>query len=373
MATVFLTHIPDMLENYYGPRAVAALREMADVRINPTGQVLDAAGLAEHARGCEIVVSDRQTPGYAEFFTQAPDLVAFLRCAVDIRNVDVEAASRSGIVVTRATPGFGASVAEMALGFMVDLARHVSASVLDYRAGREPEPRMGRQLKGSVVGIIGYGVIAQHLAPIAVALGMEVLVADPYKTVADAGVRQVAFEELLQSADFVVCLAVATEETESLMNAGAFGRMKRGAAFINLSRGNLVDEAALEAALDEGRIAGQRDRFLAALEAGIPGVRVNGDRARRVAGNLNLTLPGGVDAQAVMAAAPGVCVSTGSACSSASVEPSYVLRALGLPEAEARATLRIGIGRFTSPAEVDRAAAELSRAWNGVRHRAAAE
>jgi D-3-phosphoglycerate dehydrogenase / 2-oxoglutarate reductase len=229
---------------------------MAEVRVNPTGEVLDAAGLAEHARGCEIVVSDRQTPGNAEFFTQAPDLVAFLRCAVDIRNVDVEAASRNGILVTRATPGFAASVAEMALGFMVDLARHVSASVLDYRAGREPEPRTGRQLKGSVLGIIGYGVIAQHLAPIAVALGMEVLVADPYKTVADAGVRQVAFEELLQSADFVVCLAVATEETESLMNAGAFGRMKRGASFINLSRGNLVDEAALEAALDEGRIAG---------------------------------------------------------------------------------------------------------------------
>jgi D-3-phosphoglycerate dehydrogenase len=256
MATVFLTHVPDMLENYYGPRAVAALREMAEVRVNPTGEVLDAAGLAEHARGCEIVVSDRQTPGYGEFFAQASDLVAFLRCAVDIRNVDVEAASRSGILVTRATPGFAASVAEMALGFMVDLARHVSASVLDYRAGREPEARMGRQLKGSVLGIIGYGVIAQHLAPIAVALGMEVLVTDPYQTVADPGVRQVAFEELLETADFVVCLAVATEETESLMNVGAFARMKRGASFINLSRGNLVDEAALEAALDEGRIAG---------------------------------------------------------------------------------------------------------------------
>jgi cysteine desulfurase len=131
--------------------------------------------------------------------------------------------------------------------------------------------------------------------------------------------------------------------------------------------------ARLEATLDEGRIAGQRNRFLAALEAGIPGLRVNGDRARRVAGNLNITLPGGVDAQDVMKAAPGVCVSTGSACSSASVEPSYVLRALGLPEAESRATLRIGIGRFTSPAEVDRAAAELARAWQTVRQREAAE
>ncbi|WP_458097327.1 cysteine desulfurase family protein [Roseomonas sp. WA12] len=131
--------------------------------------------------------------------------------------------------------------------------------------------------------------------------------------------------------------------------------------------------ARLEMALDEGRVAMQRGRLLAALESAIPGLRVNGHRERRVAGNLNLTLPSGVDAQAVMAAAPGVCVSTGSACSSASVEPSYVLRALGLPEDEARATLRIGIGRFTSPAEVDRAAAELARAWNGLRQRATAE
>ena len=131
--------------------------------------------------------------------------------------------------------------------------------------------------------------------------------------------------------------------------------------------------ARLEMALDEGRVAAQRDRFLAALEPAIPGLRLNGDRARRVAGNLNLTLPGGADAQAVMAAAPEVCVSTGSACSSASVEPSYVLRALGLPEAEARATLRIGIGRFTSPAEVDRAAAALARAWQSTRPSLAAE
>jgi len=135
--------------------------------------------------------------------------------------------------------------------------------------------------------------------------------------------------------------------------------------------GEAARVARLEMALDEGRIAAQRERFLAAFGARVPGLRVNGTRERRVAGNLNLTLPGGVDAQAVMAAAPEVCVSTGSACSSASVEPSYVLRAMGLPEAEARATLRIGIGRFTSPADVDRAAAGLARAWDEVLPRAA--
>ncbi|MBR0663196.1 aminotransferase class V-fold PLP-dependent enzyme [Roseomonas hellenica] len=121
--------------------------------------------------------------------------------------------------------------------------------------------------------------------------------------------------------------------------------------------------AASEGTLDAGRIAGQRDRLLAALQAGVPGLVVNGDAERRVGGNLNLTFPGAVDAQAIMAAVPEVCVSTGSACSSAEIEPSYVLKALGLPEDRARATLRIGIGRFTSPADVDQAAALLAEAW----------
>ena len=122
--------------------------------------------------------------------------------------------------------------------------------------------------------------------------------------------------------------------------------------------------AAAERALDEGRIAGQRQRFLDAL--GIPGITVNGHPGHRVAGNLNISFPGDVDAQALMAAAPNLCVSTGSACSSAAIEPSYVLAALGIPEARARATLRLGFGRFTSPAEADLAAAWLAAAWHQV-------
>ncbi|MBP0465789.1 aminotransferase class V-fold PLP-dependent enzyme [Roseomonas sp. PWR1] len=121
--------------------------------------------------------------------------------------------------------------------------------------------------------------------------------------------------------------------------------------------------AAIEGLLDAGRIAGQRDRFLAALSAAVPGLAVNAPGADKVSGNLSLVFPGGVAAQAVIAAAPMVCVSTGSACSSAEVEPSYVLRAIGLDESRARATLRIGIGRFTSPADVDQAAAMLADAW----------
>lgn len=262
MTKIFLTHTPDMLANYYGERALAALRELGDVRPNETGAVLGPQALAKAAAGCEIIVSDRQTPGPAEFFPLAPDLVAFLRVAVDIRNIDVPAASREGILVTQATPGFIESVAEMAIGFTIDCGRFISASTASYHAGREPEARMGRQLSGSTVGIIGYGAIGQYLAPLCVTLGMTVLVTDPSKAIAQPGLHQVGFGELLARSDFVICLAIANEQTENLINSAAFVQMKKSAYFINLSRGNLVDEAALTAALDDKTIAG------AALDVG---------------------------------------------------------------------------------------------------------
>src|ERR1044071_1749984 len=240
---IFLTHVPDMLENYYGPRALAEMRKLGEVRLNISGKVLDAKGLAEAAKGCEIIVSDRQTPGPAEFFPLAGDCCAFLRVAVDIRNIDVDAASQQGILVTRATPGFMASVSEMAIGFMIDCARKITDQVIDYRNGLDPEPRRDVQLSGATVGIMGYGAIARHLAPICVALGMTVLVSDPFVTVEDPAFAHVDLDTLLSRSDFVICLVIANEQTENLMNAATFARMKKSAYFLNLSRGNLVDEA----------------------------------------------------------------------------------------------------------------------------------
>lgn len=112
---------------------------------------------------------------------------------------------------------------------------------------------------------------------------------------------------------------------------------------------------------DHARIARLRDRFMAVLGNRIPGIALNASQDSRIPGNLNLTFPAAT-AQALMEAAPDLCVSTGSACSSAEVEPSYVLRALGLSDAAASRTLRIGIGRFTSAADIDSAAAMLAEA-----------
>ena len=112
---------------------------------------------------------------------------------------------------------------------------------------------------------------------------------------------------------------------------------------------------------DHQRIAALRDRLMAELGQAIPGIYLNADPTHRIPGNLNLTFPAAT-AQAMLAAMPELCVSTGSACSSAEVEPSYVLKALGLSDDQAARTLRIGIGRFTSPADIDAAVAMLARA-----------
>ena len=131
-----------------------------------------------------------------------------------------------------------------------------------------------------------------------------------------------------------------------------------------LARAEMTDEAA--------RIALLRDRLLERLREALPQVRVNASMTARIPGNLNLTFPA-VTATALMALVPDLCVSTGSACSSAEIEPSYVLGALGLPAEEAARSLRIGIGRFTSAADVDFAAAALAAAHAGKRAPAVAE
>ena len=248
---ILLTHSPEALRLYYGERALAGLLKIGEVQINDQPEPMAGEALISAAADCDLVVSYRQSPAPAAVFERLPRLKAFLRCAIDIRNIDVAAASRAGVLVTQASAGFVTSVAEMVFGFLIDLSRGITRSTIEYRAGRVPPAQMGRELKGSTLGVIGYGAIGKEVVRLAEAFGMRVLINDPYQPV-----EQVPLETLLRESDYVVPLAVATAETENLMNAGAFAKMKPGAYFINVSRGNLVDEAALEAALDSGRLAG---------------------------------------------------------------------------------------------------------------------
>ena len=249
---ILLTHSPEARALYYGERALAGLRAVGEVKLNDQVHSLEGEELIAAAADCDLIISYRQSPGPAAVFERLPKLIAFLRCAIDIRNVDVPAASKAGVLVTQASAGFVTSVAEQVFGFLVDLSRGITRSATLYHRNQVPGAAMGRELKGSTLGVIGYGAIGREVVRIAKSFGMQVLINDPYVQ----GIESTPIATLLAESDFVVPLAVATAETENLMNAAAFAKMKPGAYFINVSRGNLVDEQALEAALDSGRLAG---------------------------------------------------------------------------------------------------------------------
>jgi D-3-phosphoglycerate dehydrogenase len=253
---ILLTHTPHMRDNYYGPRALAGLSSLGDVVLHQGSDTLEGKTLIAAAKDCDLIVADRATALPKPIFDALPSLKAALRCAVDIRNIDLAAASSHGVLVTRAKPGFVESVTELVLGFLVDLNRGVSRAAAAFQAGRVPTAEMGRQLAGTTIGIIGYGAIGRAVAPLAAHMGMRVLISDPYVRIDEPGFEQVDLATLLASSDHVVCLAIANEATENLFNAEAFARMRKDAVFINVSRGNLVDEAALAAAIKKRQIAG---------------------------------------------------------------------------------------------------------------------
>ncbi len=256
MTKVFVTHPQSRLAHYFGARATQALQAVAHAKFNPGDSDLSSSEIAQLAAGCDIIIAYRQTAGDEALFAAMPQLVAFVRNAIDIRTVDVAAASRHGVLVTQASAGFIASVSEWVVGMMIDLGRGITACAGTYHAGRMATPQMGRQLRGSTLGVIGYGQIGRYLCDAALALGMRVVVHDPFARPDDLAIRQASLLQLLQESDYAVCLAAATPETENLMDAQAFHAMKAGAFFINASRGDLVDESALLHALDSGHIAG---------------------------------------------------------------------------------------------------------------------
>lgn len=250
---VFLTHNSEDREAYYG-RALPELEAIAEVVHNPEDRDLDTRELIAAAADCDVIVSHRSTHAPAAVFQDSPRLLAFLRSAVDISDIDVSAANAAGVLVARADKSFVASTAELALGLMLDVARNISQSAIDYRSGREPLQRPGVQLRGRTAGIIGFGSIGSYLAGILEAMGMEILVYDPF--LADDSIATVGLDELLTNSDFVLPLATAKADTENLIDAAALATMKPGAYLVNVSRGELLDEAAVSEALGGGKLAG---------------------------------------------------------------------------------------------------------------------
>jgi D-3-phosphoglycerate dehydrogenase / 2-oxoglutarate reductase len=195
-----------------------------------------------------------------EVIDQAASLRVIGRAGVGVDNVDLDAATRRGIVVMNSPQGNSVTTAEHTISMMMALARHIPAATAAIKAGRWDRGKFtGVEVSNKTLGIIGLGNIGRIVADRAHGLKMKVIGFDPILTAeaaSRAGIELVDLDTLYRNADFITVHAPLTDETRGLVNARAFAAMKPGVRIINCARGGIVDENALLEALKSGKAAG---------------------------------------------------------------------------------------------------------------------
>ena len=234
---------------------VELLRSKFDVDVESNGD------LAETIGGYDAIVIRSATKLTADLIARADRLKVIGRAGVGVDNVDVEAATRRGIVVANAPESTVVSAAEHTIGLLVALARNIPQAHAALKEGRwERSSYGGVELAGKTLGVLGFGRIGQQVASRAVGLGMRVVAFDPFVAAdryRELGAERVATpDELYAEADFVTLHLPLTDETRGSVGAEAFARMRDGVRVINAARGELVDEAALVEAVQSGKVAG---------------------------------------------------------------------------------------------------------------------
>ncbi len=216
--------------------------------------------LCEMVRDYDALVVRSETKVTARVLDEAVRLRAVGRAGVGVDNIDIAAATARGIVVMNAPDGNTITTAEHTIALLTALARHVPQAHQSLRAGRWERKRfVGVELQGKTLGIVGLGRIGRVVASRARGLGLNVVAYDPL--IAPEGVRDLELEilpleEVFARADFLTVHTPLTPETRGLIGAAAFAQMKKGVRVINCARGGLVDEAALLAAIETGKVAG---------------------------------------------------------------------------------------------------------------------
>lgn len=200
-------------------------------------------------------IISRTLPLDGQAIRACPTLRAISRHGVGYDSVDILAASECGIPVAVADGTNAQSVAELAIGLMFSVARKIPWGDAAIRKGDWPRSSEGLQLAGKVLGLVGYGRIAQLTENIARAVGMHVQVFDPFSKI-PAGVETESLEELLRTSDVVSLHCPLTPETTNMIGAKQLAAMGPQSIIINTARGGLIDEFALATAIKEGRIGG---------------------------------------------------------------------------------------------------------------------
>ncbi|HEX4004195.1 MAG TPA: phosphoglycerate dehydrogenase [Candidatus Acidoferrales bacterium] len=236
-------------------RGIALLRDAGWDVATPT-----AAALPSEIADADALVVRSATKVTAALLEKAARLRVIGRAGVGVDNVDVEAATRRGVLVMNTPGGNSVSVAEHTLALMLGLARAVPQANASIHSGKwEKSAFSGTELRGKTMGLVGLGRVGTEVARRARALEMKVLAYDPFVTPAAAAaveVELVPLDELLGRADVISLHTSLSAQTDKLIDAGAIAKMKKGVRIVNCARGELIDEAALAEALKSGHVAG---------------------------------------------------------------------------------------------------------------------
>jgi D-3-phosphoglycerate dehydrogenase / 2-oxoglutarate reductase len=239
------------------PAAIALLQSSYEVRYTDGA---DRNKLLPALADVDAVIVRSATKIDAEALMHAPKLRVVARAGVGLDNVDVEAATKAGVMVVNAPASNVVSAAEHAIALLLGLARNVPQAMASLKSGKwERSAYTGVELQDKVVGILGLGRIGALVAERLAAFEMTVIAYDPYVPAVRStqlGVRMVSLDELLAEADFISVHLPRNAETVGLIGDRELHQVKPGVRIINAARGGIVDEAALAAALGDGRVAG---------------------------------------------------------------------------------------------------------------------
>lgn len=222
------------------------------------GPTLTEDELIAQLPGCVAAIAMPDDYSARVIEAAAPQLKLIARSGVGYDSIDIDAARKHGVYVTTTVGSNHDAVADFALGLILDLARHLTEITTKVRGGWWGR-MAGVELRGKTLGIVGTGRVGREVAARAGGFGLRLVAYDLYPNedwARGANVTYRSLEELLAESDFVSLHAPSTAQTRHLLNARTLAQMKRGAYVVNTARGDLIDEAALVAALDSGQIAG---------------------------------------------------------------------------------------------------------------------
>lgn len=254
-----MTELPlVVLTNRVFPQTRAAFEGVARVVANEQSEPWSHDQVIERCREAAGLMAFMTDCVDRDFLDRCPNLKVIGAALKGYDNIDVEAASERGIQVTIVPDLLTEPTAELAIGLMIALGRHIPAGDAGIRAsgfaGWRPQ-LYGTGIRNSTVGIVGFGLVGRAIARLLSGFGCRIVAFDA-KPFEAPGIEAASFENVLKLADIVVLGLPLTEATTGLIDAEAIGRMRRGALLVNPARGSLVDEAAVADALDSGHLGG---------------------------------------------------------------------------------------------------------------------